>query len=325
MILSFTSYVARDRSHARAVCLSLRLCPPLSEKQTYRGTKDFWETLRILCSGVEEDLPNVSRPRLPLWGSEVGFGAWSSEKGLRGTGKVKSSDNGEQCEEKESNRQIARLFWSFPPTLSTPCPLPRISDDKGITLLFPRSLSSRCLSFSAHPPFCTYVSLTIVVLSFTMFFLAENTHLRREREFAPGTARTNGKSSHGGDAWKNHWRRHFATLWIFVILISPVSIICSRQSDDDLSFSFFFFFNAIFLRSVTEQYERRANNKEGNFFFLRGYEVPQSEKHFCRSHIFTLLLFFFLSLFLSISFFLSRNVPFSTCLFISLRLSSLSG
>lgn len=176
--------MSREIDHTLELSVSHSTCAPplpkLSEKQTYRGTKDFWETLRILCSGVEEDLPNVSRPRLPLWGSEVGFGAWSSEKGLRGTGKVKSSDNGEQCEEKESNRQIARLFWSFPPTLSTPCPLPRISDDKGITLLFPRSLSSRCLSFSAHPPFCTYVSLTIV-LSFTMFFLAENTLAARTR------------------------------------------------------------------------------------------------------------------------------------------------
>lgn len=201
MILAFTSHVARD--HTLELSVSPSACAPplpkLSEKQTYRGTKDFWETLRILCSGVEEDLPNVLRPRLPLWGSEVGFGAWSSEKGLRGTGKVKSSDNGEQCEEKESNRQIARLFWSFPPTLPNPPP-PRISDDKGITLLLPRSLSSRCLSFSAHPPFCTYVSLSIVVLSFTMFFLAESTLAARTR--VRSEAWTNGKSSHDGDAWK---------------------------------------------------------------------------------------------------------------------------
>lgn len=116
-------YTSREIDYTLELSVSHSTCAPplpkLSEKQTYRGTKDFWETLRILCSGVEEDLPNVLRPRLPLWGSEVGFGAWSSEKGLRGTGKVKSSDNGEQCEEKESNRQIARLFWSFPPTSPT--------------------------------------------------------------------------------------------------------------------------------------------------------------------------------------------------------------
>lgn len=89
-----TWHVARDRSHELSVSRSAcaPLCLSCQKKQIYRGTKDFWETLRILCSGVEEDLPNVLRPRLPLWGSEVGFGAWSSEKGLRGTGKVKSSD-----------------------------------------------------------------------------------------------------------------------------------------------------------------------------------------------------------------------------------------
>lgn len=117
-------HTSRAIDHTLELSISHSACAPplpkLSVKQTYRGIKDFWETLRILCSGVEEDLPNVLRPRLPLWGSEVGFGAWSSEKGLRGTGKVKSSDNGEQCEEKESNRRIARLFWSFPPHVAGP-------------------------------------------------------------------------------------------------------------------------------------------------------------------------------------------------------------
>lgn len=44
------------------------------------------------------------------------------------------------------------------------------------------SLSSRC--FSAHSPFCIYVSLSICCSLFHDVFLGE--HLRRERRFAPG-------------------------------------------------------------------------------------------------------------------------------------------
>lgn len=108
--------------------------------------------------------------------------------------------------------------------LTLPALLRVYQTDKGTP---PRSLSSRCLSFSAQPPFCTYVSLSIVVLSFTMFFLVENTLAARTQ--VRSGARANGNGS--------HWRRRveetldddddddFATLWIFVILISPASII----------------------------------------------------------------------------------------------------
>lgn len=113
---------------------------------------------------------------------------------------MKSSDNGEQCEEKESNRQIARFFLIIS---SSSCrPVPRVYQTIwGITLLPPRSLSSRCLSFSAHPPFCTYVSLSIVVLSLTMFFLVRK-HTLLPRESAP-RRENNRKSCHDIDAWRN--------------------------------------------------------------------------------------------------------------------------
>lgn len=179
-------------------------------------------------------------------------------------------------------------------------------------------LSLRVVSRSPPIPLSVHTFLFRLLFSLSRCFSWQKTHLR-ERRFAPGTARTNGKSSHGGDAWKNHWRRHLAILWIFVILISPVSIICSRQSGDDLSF---FFFYAIFLRSVTEQ---SRIIRKGIFSFYVDMKC-RNRKNIFVGHIFLLYSFFLsLSFFLSISFFLSRNVPFSTCLFISLRLSSLSG
>lgn len=60
---------------------------------------------------------------------------------------------------------------------------PRVSDNIRAPSLPPTpSLSSRC--FSAHSPFCIYVSLSICCSLFHDVFLGE--HLRRERRFAPG-------------------------------------------------------------------------------------------------------------------------------------------
>lgn len=60
---------------------------------------------------------------------------------------------------------------------------PRVSDDiRAPSLPRSPSLSSRC--FSAHSPFCIYVSLSICCSLFHDVFLGE--HLRRERRFAPG-------------------------------------------------------------------------------------------------------------------------------------------
>lgn len=155
---SVASHVARDRSRelsvSRSAC-AFRLCLSCQKTKHIEESKNFWATL-LLYSGVEEDLPNVLRPRLPLWGSEVGFGAWSSEKGLWGTGKVKSSDNGEQCEEKESNHVESHSpFWSF----SYPEPSFRVSGSIRAVgppvSLFALSLVLRI------PDFCTYVSLSI--------------------------------------------------------------------------------------------------------------------------------------------------------------------
>ena len=49
---------------------------------TWEKISDRWT---CSCRGLEGDLPRVLWSRLHLWGSEVGFGAWSTEKGLRGT------------------------------------------------------------------------------------------------------------------------------------------------------------------------------------------------------------------------------------------------
>lgn len=143
----------------------------------------------------------------------VRSGIWSVKFG-KGTTRYRKSEKQRQRRTMRGEREqppdrTSLLIISFHVTEPPPS-LPRVYQMiRASNLLPPRSLSSRCLSFSAHPPFCTYVSLSIVVLSFTMFFLAENTIAART-QICSG-ARTNGKSSHGGDAWKN-FRRYFAIL-----------------------------------------------------------------------------------------------------------------
>lgn len=186
---------------------------------------------------------------------------------------MKSSDNGEQCEEKESNRR--RSHVSFDHFLLRcrpyPTPLPRPLSARIVT----RSLSSRCLSFSAQPPFCTYVSLSIVVISFTMFFLVE------KHTCGPGAA--NASPLRGAKQRERFPRRRVAwkepltttlLLRIFVILISPGLDNLVDGLRQSIFFSFLF--NAIFLRNAsgTERVYLRTIRKV-IFLFLRGYEVPQ--------------------------------------------------
>jgi len=210
------SHVARDRSRelsvSRSACASRWLS--CQKSKHIEETKNFWETLRLLCSGVEEDLPNVSRPRLPLWGSEVGFGAWSSEKGLRGTGKVKSSDNDEQCEEKESNHvELRGPFWSFsppsprgPPSPPSPSPaIPPCIRQWGVSGTDPPMfLSSRCLSFSASSPISVHTFLfrfLVLSVSLSRYFFLKGKRLRRERGSVSGQCREQAtrKSSRNGE------------------------------------------------------------------------------------------------------------------------------
>lgn len=128
----------------------------------------------------------------------VRSGIWSVKFG-KGTTRYRKSEKQRQRRtmrgEREQPPDRTSLLIISSHVADTPFPS-CLSDDKGITLLLPRSLSSRCLSFSAHPPFCTYVSLSIVVLSFTMFFLAEN-------------ILANASSLRGANQWEKfpRWRR----------------------------------------------------------------------------------------------------------------------
>lgn len=209
----------REASVSRPACAPL---PKLSEKQTYRGTKDFWETLRILCSGVAEDLPNVLRPRLPLWGSEVGFGAWSSKKGLRGTGKVKSAaTTANNARRKRATVRSHVSFDHFHPRRPT-----RIRRYKG-TKPSPIPVSLFALFLRSFP--FLYIRFSFDLL-FSLSRCFSWRTLAARTQICSG-AQTNGKSSHVGSThgrffnlrWKI--RQNFAILRIFVILISPVSII----------------------------------------------------------------------------------------------------
>lgn len=155
----------------------------------------------------------------------------------------------------------------------------------------PNGLSLRVVSRSPPIPLSVHTFLFRLLFSLSRCFSWQKTHLRRERKSAPrrepmgkvSTTETRGRTFDNND---------FATLWIFIILISPVSIISSRRIFTTIYL--WFFSSAIFLRSATERANVASNKGEGDFSLSRGYEVPQPE------YIFAGHIFFAPSLFLSL-------------------------
>lgn len=100
---------------------------------------------------------------------------------------MKSSDNGEQCEEKESNRQRSHVsFDHFSPVRCRPPPLSpsRISDDKGVNPYLappPSGLSLRVVSRSPPIPLSVHTFLFRLLFSLSRCFSWFRKHTRGAR------------------------------------------------------------------------------------------------------------------------------------------------
>lgn len=120
-----------------------------------------------------------------------------------------------------------------------------------------------------------------------MFFLVENTLAARTQVRL--RARTNGKSSHGGNAWRNL----STTTFYYPTNLCNLDQSCLDNLADDLRWSIVFL-----TRSFCANWRTSANNEEGDFSFLRGYEVPQrktflSVTYFCSTPFFSLFVLLF--------------------------------
>lgn len=135
----------------------------------------------------------------------VRSGIWSVKFG-KGTTRYRKSEKQQQtANNARRKRATVRSHVSFDHFFPRCRPLPSpCINNKGITLLHSRVFFALSLVLSAHSPFCTYVSLSIVVFSFTTFFLVENTLVGANASLTLHSgASINRKSSHNEDAWKN--------------------------------------------------------------------------------------------------------------------------